>query len=141
MRENSIDLCVRKMNRPRWGTNRPRRECAVGIMEGHMRVECKQSWVEWACGQGTNSPATPLPRTITAPTTSSHNSSTTPQNNKEVDKGRWQNETRWQHMGFSPINQVLTSPTPYPLEPCPFHSTLHCCSWLWFYFYLMCMFT
>ena len=22
--------------------------------------------------------------------------------------------------------------TPYPLEPCPFHSTLHCRSWLWF---------
>ena len=35
-------------------------------------------------------------------------------------------------MGFSPINQVLTSPTPYPLEPCHFHSTLHWRSWLWF---------
>ena len=35
-------------------------------------------------------------------------------------------------MGFSPINQGLTSPTPYPLESCPFHSTLHCRSWLWF---------
>ena len=28
-------------------------------------------------------------------------------------------------MGFFP-------PTPYPLEPCPFHSMLHCRSWLWF---------
>ena len=35
-------------------------------------------------------------------------------------------------MGFPPIDQGLTSPTPYPLEPCPFHSTLHCHSWLWF---------
>ena len=34
--------------------------------------------------------------------------------------------------GFFPHNQGLTSPTPYPLEPCPFHSTLHCRSWLWF---------
>ena len=49
-----------------------------------------------------------------------------------MKEGRWQNKTRWQHMGFSPHNQGLTSPTPYPLEPCPFHSTLHCCSWLWF---------
>ena len=24
-------------------------------------------------------------------------------------------------MGFSPIDQGLTSPTPYPLESCPFH--------------------
>ena len=53
-------------------------------------------------------------------------------NIKEVEKGIWQIKTRWQHMGFSPIDQVLTSPTPYPSEPCPFHSTLHCCSWLWF---------
>ena len=35
-------------------------------------------------------------------------------------------------MGFFPIDQGLTSPTPYPLETCPFHSTLHCRSWLWF---------
>ena len=35
-------------------------------------------------------------------------------------------------MGFSPIGQGLTSPTPYPLEPCPFHSTVYCHSWLWF---------
>ena len=35
-------------------------------------------------------------------------------------------------MGFFPLNQGLTSPTPYPSEPCPFHSTLHCRSWLWF---------
>ena len=34
--------------------------------------------------------------------------------------------------GFFPHNQGFTSPTPYPLEPCPFHSTLHCRSWLWF---------
>ena len=34
-------------------------------------------------------------------------------------------------MGFS-HNQSLTSPTPYPLESCPFHSMLHCRSWLWF---------
>ena len=34
--------------------------------------------------------------------------------------------------GFFPHNQGLTSPTPYPLEPCPFHLTLHCRSWLWF---------
>ena len=35
-------------------------------------------------------------------------------------------------MGFSPIDQGLTFPTPYPLESCPFHSTLHYRSWLWF---------
>ena len=34
--------------------------------------------------------------------------------------------------GFFPHNHGLTSPTPYPLEPCPFYSTLHCRSWLWF---------
>ena len=34
--------------------------------------------------------------------------------------------------GFFPITQGLTSPSPYPLESCPFHSTLHCRSWLWF---------
>ena len=31
-----------------------------------------------------------------------------------------------------PIDHGLKSPTPYPLESCPFHSTLHCHSWLWF---------
>ena len=35
-------------------------------------------------------------------------------------------------MGFSPIGQGLTSPTPSPSESRPFHSTLHYHSWLWF---------
>ena len=35
-------------------------------------------------------------------------------------------------MGFPPIDQGLTSPTPYPLESHPFHTTLHYRSWLWF---------
>ena len=63
------------------------------------------------------------------------------QNNKEVDKGRWQNTTRWQHMGFSPIDQGLTSPTPYPLESCPFHFQICTAVAGCGLFYLMCMFT
>ena len=81
----------------------------------------------------TNSPATPLPKAITASTTS-HNC---PQQQNQVieevgETRKVEKQTMWQHMGFPPINQGLTSPTPYPLEPCPFHSTLHCRSWLWF---------
>ena len=40
--------------------------------------------------------------------------------------------TKVEKHGFFPHNQGLTSPTPYPLEPCPFHLMLHCYSWLWF---------
>ena len=36
------------------------------------------------------------------------------------------------HGFFSLMTQGLTSPTPYPLESCPFHSTLHCHRCLWF---------
>ena len=106
------------------------------------RVEWRQSWVKWACGQGTDSPATPLAKAITASTTS-HNC---PQQQNQVieevgETRKVEKQTRWKHMGFSPINQGLTPPTPYPLEPCPFDSTLHCRSWLWVYNYLMCVFT
>ena len=78
----------------------------------------------------------PTSKDHTASTTSSHNSSATQQNIKEVGRG-WMRQKGWQFNkvethGFFPHNQGLTSPTPYPLEPCPFYSTLHCRSWLWF---------
>jgi len=43
-------------------------------------------------------------------------------------------------MGFSPIGQGLTFPTPYPSESCPFHSRLHCRSWLWFILFDVCIY-
>ena len=96
-----------------------------------VREKNGQTWVEWGSGKRTDSPATPLPKALTASTTSSHYSSASQQNIQEVDKGRWK-INKVTKLGFFPLNQGLTSPTPYPLEPCPFHSTLHCRSWLWF---------
>ena len=96
-----------------------------------MREKNGQTWVKWAGGKRTNSPATPLPKALNASTTSSHYSSATQQNIKEVHKGRWK-INKVTKLGFFPHNQGLTSPTPHPLEPCHFHSTLHCRSWLWF---------
>ena len=43
-------------------------------------------------------------------------------------------------MCFSPIDQGLTTPTPYPLGSCPFHSMLHCRSWLWFILFDVCIY-
>ena len=89
-------------------------------------VRRKNPLVQWASGQG----LTVLPQ---PPPLSNNYLNHPQQDNKEVG---WDKEdgksTRWQHMGFSPKDQGLTSPTPYPLEPFPFHSTLHCRSWLWF---------
>ena len=124
------------MNKPPCARVDEQTEWRNGESTHHGRVESMQLGVEWVCGHGTDSPTTPLPKTITASTTRNHNSSATQQNIKEVGRG-WMRQkgdksTRWQHMGFSPIDQGSTSPTPYPLESCPFHSTFHCHSWLWF---------
>ena len=41
---------------------------------------------------------------------------------------------------ISLIDQGLTSLTPYPLEPCPFHLTLHFRIWLWVYLFDVCIY-
>jgi len=62
-----------------------------------------KTWVEWASGKRTDSPATPLPKALTASTTSSHYSSAAQQNIKEVDKGRWK-INKVTKLGFFPHN-------------------------------------
>ena len=118
-----------------------RHQPTMGEWGNRGRKEWMQSWVEWERGQGTDSPTTPLLKEITASTTS-HNC---PQQKNQVieevgETRKVAKQTIWQHMGFSPINQGLTSPTPYPLEPCPFHSTLHYRSWLWFILFDVCVY-
>ena len=75
-------LCVRRIQKQNRGESELTREECVMEKNG-------QTWVEWAGGQRTDSPATPLPKALTASTTSNHYSSATQQNIKEVDKGRW----------------------------------------------------
>ena len=41
-------------------------------------------------------------------------------------------QTKVAKHGFFPHRLRFEIPTPYPLEPCPFHSTLHGRIWLWF---------
>ena len=84
-----------------------------------------QSWVEWARGQGTDSPAIPLPKTITASTTSSHNNLNYP---TKTLKRLTREDGKTKQGG----NTWVFPPPLILWNHALFISTLHCHSWLWF---------
>ena len=110
------DLCVR-MNRP-------------GVRE--MKV------LHWACVQSKTDISLPKHMFFHAYVSSFNNC---PQLTKSRHWRGWMRQGKVETHGFFfPLTKVWHPPTPYPLEPCPFHSTLHCRSWLWFILFDVCVY-
>ena len=109
-------------------------------MNNSLCVSMNRPWREWPCGECFFCPTRVKRRGCwwsgnvgkdgqschthhhSAITTSTNNNKTNIKEVEEVgwDKGRWKKKTRWQHMGFSPIDQGLTSPTPLSFGIMPF---------------------